>query len=131
MNRFVQFFFAPIAVASILLWSILPLRSSAKGSSGSGGTTAVGQRPTESRPDATAAGNSERRWFSKSRAQEDRAKTLIIGRVSHSPKKHYKRLKPIVNYVVSHLHDLGFTRGAVVLAESNEEMLYLLKTQKR
>ena len=58
------------------------------------------------------------------------AGTLVIGRVSDNPRKHYKTLKPILDYVVSHLKDLGITKGSVVLAKNKEEMIKLLKEGK-
>jgi phosphonate transport system substrate-binding protein len=57
-------------------------------------------------------------------------KTLVIGRVSDNPKKTYEQLKPIVNYVVAHLHDLGFTTASVLIAKSPKEMIGFLKEGK-
>lgn len=60
----------------------------------------------------------------------DRNKTIIIGRVSERPEKHYKRLKPIVDFVASSMKDLGITGGSVLLAKDNNEMIKYLKDGK-
>ncbi len=59
-----------------------------------------------------------------------RQSTLVIGRVSNNPKKHFKRLKPMVDYVVSHLKDLGITRGSVLMAKNNRQLIQYLKEGK-
>lgn len=56
--------------------------------------------------------------------------TLVIGRVSSNPKKHYKRFKPMVDYAVSQLKDLGITQGKVLFAKNNQEMIKYLKEGK-
>src|SRR5215470_18118922 len=56
--------------------------------------------------------------------------TLTIGRVSDNPTKTYAELKPMVNYVVSHLHDLGITNSSVLIAKNAKEMISLLKQGK-
>jgi len=66
-------------------------------------------------------------WSSLARADE---KTLVIGRVSDDPNKTYRQLKPMVDYVVSHLHDLGFTNSSVIIAKNPAEMISLLKQGK-
>lgn len=58
------------------------------------------------------------------------AETLTIGRVSENPAKHYKELKPLLDYVVSHLKDVGITDGQVVMAPDKEGMIKLLKEKK-
>ncbi len=57
-------------------------------------------------------------------------KTLVIGRVAPSPKRVYKRLKGIVDFVAGRLKDLGITGGAVLLARDNEQMVRYLKEGK-
>lgn len=58
----------------------------------------------------------------------DAKHTLVIGKVSTNPKKHYKYLKPMVDYMVRHLRDLGITRGRVLMAKDNEEMIRYLQS---
>jgi|GEM_PF-110146 len=59
-----------------------------------------------------------------------RKDSLVIGRVSNNPRKHYKRLKPMVDYVVSKLSDLGIKRSGVLMAKNNQEMIEYLKEGK-
>ncbi len=61
-------------------------------------------------------------WSSLARAD---GKTLVIGRVSDDPNKTYAQLKPMVDYVVSNLHDLGFTNNSVVIAKNPKELYKL------
>lgn len=56
--------------------------------------------------------------------------TLTIGRVSDNPSRHYRELKPLLDYVVSHLKDLGVTEGSVLLAKDKNEMIKLLRERK-
>jgi len=58
------------------------------------------------------------------------AETLVIGRVSAEPEKTYRQLKPILEYVVSKLHDVGITDGSVVVAKDQSEMISYLKQGK-
>lgn len=62
--------------------------------------------------------------------KDDRKRTLIIGRVSERPKKHYKKLKPIVDYAADCMKDLGIIRGSVLTAKDNNEMIKYLKEGK-
>ena len=55
-----------------------------------------------------------------------REQTLVIGRVSDNPRKHYKRLKPIVDYVAGHMKDLGIRQGSVLMAKNNQELIQYL-----
>lgn len=52
--------------------------------------------------------------------------TLVIGKISHNPKKHYRYLKPMLTYVVERMHDLGIRKGKIRLAKSKEHMAELL-----
>jgi phosphonate transport system substrate-binding protein len=56
--------------------------------------------------------------------------SLVIGRVSDNPRKHYRRLKPMVDYVVSRLSNLGIARSGVLFAKNNKEMIEYLKEGK-
>ena len=56
--------------------------------------------------------------------------TLVIGKVTDNPKKHYKSLKPIVDYAASHMKNLGITKGEVLMAKDNEQMVQYLKERK-
>lgn len=65
----------------------------------------------------------------KSDQKQNKTK-IVIGRVSHNPKKHYKRHKPIVDYVASKLKDLGIIEGKVLLAKNNKQMIQYLEEGK-
>lgn len=66
----------------------------------------------------------------KEASPDKRGKMLIIGRVSNNPKKHYPRLVPINNYVTERMKDLGITKGSVLIAKDNGEMIRYLKEGK-
>ena len=51
-----------------------------------------------------------------------RRTTLVLGRISDNPKKHFKMLKPIVDYVAAQMADIGILTGKVVLANNNRQM---------
>ncbi|MGL6259312.1 phosphate/phosphite/phosphonate ABC transporter substrate-binding protein [Vibrio sp. WXL210] len=56
--------------------------------------------------------------------------TIVISRVSTNPKKHYKHLKPVADYLASHLAEFGITEGKVVFAKSNAQMVDYIRTGK-
>jgi phosphonate transport system substrate-binding protein len=60
-------------------------------------------------------------------APEVRAHTLVIGKVSSNPRKHYLRLKPMVDYVAERMGALGITRGEVLMARDNAQMIQYLR----
>ncbi|MBA1146325.1 phosphate/phosphite/phosphonate ABC transporter substrate-binding protein [Ectothiorhodospiraceae bacterium WFHF3C12] len=57
----------------------------------------------------------------------DRSEVLVIGKVSDNPRKHYHRLKPIVDYAAERLADVGIRRGRVLMARDNAQMIEYLK----
>jgi phosphonate transport system substrate-binding protein len=57
-------------------------------------------------------------------------RTLVIGRVSSNPKKHYNHLKPMVDYMVAHMKDFGIVEAKVLIAKDNEQMINYLKLGK-
>lgn len=63
-------------------------------------------------------------------ADAERERTLVIGKVSPNPKKHYLYLKPIADYVVSHMQDLGIDKVKVLMAKNNRQMRSYLKRRK-
>jgi phosphonate transport system substrate-binding protein len=52
--------------------------------------------------------------------------TLVIGKISHNPKKHYRYLKPMLMYVVERMRDQGIRKGKIRMAKSKEQMARLL-----
>ncbi|MCW9052104.1 MAG: phosphate/phosphite/phosphonate ABC transporter substrate-binding protein [Motiliproteus sp.] len=59
--------------------------------------------------------------------QEQTGRTLVIGKISANPKKHYGFLKPIADYAVSRMGDLGYTSARVVMAEDASQMARYLR----
>lgn len=54
--------------------------------------------------------------------------TLVIGKVSSNPKKHYRYLKPIADYAANKMQDLGIKRAKVRMARNNRQMIALLRS---
>ncbi len=53
--------------------------------------------------------------------------TLVIGKISSNPKKHYRYLKPIADYAVKHMQDLGIQEAKVLMAKDNRQMINYLR----
>lgn len=56
--------------------------------------------------------------------------TLVLGRVSDDPKAHYDRLKPLLDYVVPRMADLGIRDGRVLMARDAQQMVSYLRQGK-
>jgi len=56
--------------------------------------------------------------------------SLVIGKVSNDPRKHYHYLKPMVDYAAAHMKDLGIAKGDVLMARDNAQMIEYLKQGK-
>ncbi len=56
--------------------------------------------------------------------------TLVIGRVSDDPKAHYERLKPLLDYVVTKMADVGIRDGRVLMARDAQQMVSYLRQGK-
>jgi len=52
---------------------------------------------------------------------------LVIGRVSDDPGAHYDRLKPLLDYVVARMGDLGIREGRVLMARDGQAMISYLR----
>ena len=63
-------------------------------------------------------------------ASEQEQQTLVIGKITSNPMKHYRYLKPMIDYAVSQLHDLGIKQGKVLMAKNNRQMIRYLKQGK-
>ena len=55
---------------------------------------------------------------------------LVLGRVSDNPKGDYARLKPLLDYVVPRMADVGIRRGRVLMARDNQQMISYLRRGK-
>ncbi len=58
------------------------------------------------------------------RAERD---TLVLGRISDDPKTHYAQLKPLLDYVVPRMRNVGITRGRILMARDAQQMASYLR----
>lgn len=56
------------------------------------------------------------------------SRPLVVAKVSDNPKKHFKFLKPMADYLASRLTQHGITEGKVLFATDNSEMLSFLES---
>jgi phosphonate transport system substrate-binding protein len=61
---------------------------------------------------------------------EERSRTLIVGRVSGNPKKHFVKLETMAGYLARHLRDVGIRQGTFVVARDGKHMVRLLREGK-
>lgn len=47
---------------------------------------------------------------------------LVLGRISDDPKAHYEQLKPLLDYVVPRMADVGIREGRVLMARDAQQM---------
>jgi phosphonate transport system substrate-binding protein len=47
---------------------------------------------------------------------------LVLGRISDDPKAHYEQLKPLLDYVVPRMADVGITSGRILMARDAQQM---------
>lgn len=52
---------------------------------------------------------------------------LVLGRISDDPKAHYEQLKPLLDYVVPRLRDVGITSGRILMARDAQQMSSYLR----
>lgn len=55
------------------------------------------------------------------------ASVLVIGRISDNPKAHYEQLKPLLDYVVPRLREVGITEGRILMARDTQQMTSYLR----
>ncbi|MEZ5463714.1 MAG: phosphate/phosphite/phosphonate ABC transporter substrate-binding protein [Lysobacteraceae bacterium] len=60
-------------------------------------------------------------------AQSDHENILVLGRVSDDPKNHYAQLKPLLDYVVPRMHDVGIREGRILMARDVQQMTSYLR----
>lgn len=58
---------------------------------------------------------------------EAQATDLVIGKVTSNPKKHYRYLKPIADYVAAQMADLGVTGAKVLMARNDQQLIRYLR----
>ena len=47
---------------------------------------------------------------------------LVLGRISDDPKAHYEQLKPLLDYVVPRMADVGIREGRILMARDAQQM---------
>src|SRR3546814_2136163 len=52
---------------------------------------------------------------------------LVLGRISDNPKAHYEQLKPLLDYVVPRMRDVGITEGRILMARDAQQMASYLR----
>lgn len=57
----------------------------------------------------------------------DDAHVLVLGRISDDPKSHYEQLKPLLDYVVPRLADVGIREGRILMAKDSQQMASYLR----
>lgn len=58
---------------------------------------------------------------------DDDAHVLVIGRISDNPQAHYDQLKPLLDYVVPRMRDVGITEGRILMARDARQMASYLR----
>ncbi len=52
---------------------------------------------------------------------------LVLGRISDDPKTHYEQLKPLLDYVVPRMADVGIREGRILMAKDTQQMASYLR----
>lgn len=52
---------------------------------------------------------------------------LVLGRISDDPQAHYEQLKPLLDYVVQRMGDVGIREGRILMARDAQQMASYLK----
>ena len=52
---------------------------------------------------------------------------LVLGRISDDPKAHYHQLKPLLDYLVPRMADVGISEGRVLMARDEQQMASYLR----
>lgn len=52
---------------------------------------------------------------------------LVLGRISDDPKAHYEQLKPLLDYVVPRMRDVGIAEGRILMARDAQQMTSYLR----
>jgi phosphonate transport system substrate-binding protein len=57
----------------------------------------------------------------------DDAHVLVLGRISDNPQAHYEQLKPLLDYVIQRMADVGITEGRILMARDAQQMSSYLR----
>jgi phosphonate transport system substrate-binding protein len=60
-------------------------------------------------------------------ASADESGVLVLGRISDDPKAHYQQLKPLLEYVVPRMADVGIREGRILMARDPQQMASYLR----
>jgi phosphonate transport system substrate-binding protein len=60
-------------------------------------------------------------------AVDDERHVLVLGRISDDPRTHYEQLKPLLDYVVPRMADVGIREGRVLMARDAQQMASYLR----
>lgn len=52
---------------------------------------------------------------------------LVLGRISDDPKAHYEQLRPLLEYVVPRMADVGIREGRILMARDSQQMASYLR----
>lgn len=52
---------------------------------------------------------------------------LVLGRLSDDPKSHYEQLKPLLDYVIPRMRDVGIVEGRILMAKDMQQMASYLR----
>ena len=52
---------------------------------------------------------------------------LVLGRISDDPKAHYSQLKPLLDYLVPRMADVGIREGRILMARDEQQMASYLR----
>lgn len=55
---------------------------------------------------------------------------LVLGRISDDPKQHYEALRPLLDYVVPRMRDVGIREGRILMARDAQQMVSYLRRRR-
>ena len=58
---------------------------------------------------------------------EEARNVLVLGRISDDPRSHHGQLKPLLDYVVARMGDVGITEGRILMARDAQQMASYLR----
>jgi phosphonate transport system substrate-binding protein len=56
--------------------------------------------------------------------------TLVLGRISDNPKQHYEAMRPLLDYVVPRMREVGIREGRILMARDAQQMLSYLRRHR-
>ncbi|KRG78865.1 metal-binding protein [Stenotrophomonas ginsengisoli] len=66
-------------------------------------------------------------WQACLAQQRDDQHVLVLGRISDDPRQHHGQLKPLLDYVVQRMADVGITEGRILMARDAQQMASYLR----